>query len=276
MTSTTKAHLSLLGTNIFFAINYTAVKYIINGGFIKPFGLNIVRVGITALLLWALYFFRPKKTIVAKKDYKRFFLCALSRHRDQPIAFYQRAFAHVFHSCVAADAYYADIMITFIAAWILKERLTNYKLIGLSLGIAGALVLILLKEKTGNPSEVMLGDIFIILNAISYTFYFVLVKPLMKEYDPIMVLRIVFSIGFFLMLPFCFREFTRIPWQAYSIKEFFVLALIVIGGTFLAYLLNIYGIKVLGASIAGAYIYSQPLFAAAIAVFFLGEELNAL
>jgi len=50
--------------------------------------------------------------------------------------------------------------------------------------------------------------------------------------------------------------------------------LIVLGGTFCAYLFNVYGIMVLGASTAGAYIYLQPFFAATIAMIFLKEQLS--
>ena len=37
---------------------------------------------------------------------------------------------------------------------------------------------------------------------------------------------------------------------------------------------SMYGIKQVGASVAGSYIYAQPVFAAAIAMFVLGEELT--
>ena len=274
MTTNAKAHLSLLGTNIFFAINFTAIKFLVNGGFVQPFGLNIIRVAVTAFLLWILFFFRPKKTVIAKKDYGRFFLCGLTGIAINQLLFVKGlSLTYSIHASLLMLI--TPIMITFIAAWVLKERLTNFKLFGLGLGIAGALVLILAKESSGDPSAVLLGDILVLINAVSYTLYFVLVRPLMKEYDPILVLRVIFSIGFFLMLPFCFKEFKEISWERYGLQEYAILALIVIGGTFLAYLLNIYGIKILGASTAGAYIYSQPLFAAAIAVFFLGETLNA-
>lgn len=272
LTQKTKAHLALLGTNIFFAINYTAIKYIINGGFIKPFGLNIIRVAVTSILLWGLYFLSPKKTIIHKKDYGRLFLCSLTGIAINQLLFIKGlSLTYSIHASLLMLT--TPILITIVAAWVLKEKVTIFKLLGLVLGVTGALVLLINKEKTGNPTDVFLGDIFIILNAISYAAYFVLVKPLMKTYDPIDIIRILFSIGFIVTLPFCYTEFTQIHWEIYSGKEFTLLALIIFGGTFCAYLFNIYGIKILGASVAGAYIYLQLIFAATIAIIFLGEEL---
>jgi drug/metabolite transporter (DMT)-like permease len=272
LTPKTKAHIALLITNIFFAINFTAVKFLINEGFLQSFGLNLIRVGITSILLWILFLFKPQKSNFEKKDYGRLFLCAITGIAINQLLFIKGlSLTYSIHASLLLLT--TPILITFIAAWLLKERINNFKLIGLGLGVAGAMLIILSKNKTGNPSDVLLGDIFIILNAISYTFYFVLVKPLMKEYNPIAILRMIFTIGFFMILPFCFNEFVAINWQMYSTKEFFILGLIVFGGTFFAYLFNIYGIKVLGASTAGSYIYSQPILAAIIAISFLGEEL---
>ena len=274
MTIKTKAHFALLATNIFFALNFTTVKYLINGGFIKPFGLNLIRVGVTAILLWVLYIFSKQKKAVAKKDWGKFALCAVTGIAINQLAFIKGlSLTYSIHASLLLLI--TPILITFIAAWVLKERLTNNKLIGLALGIGGALVLILTKDRSGNPGDVLKGDLLIILNAISYTLYFVLVKPLMLEYNPIAVLRIVFTIGFFMILPFCWSEFSQINWSIYSSKEYFTLAMIAIPGTFCAYLFNIYGIKNLGAAISGNYIYTQPLFAAALAIGFLGEELSA-
>ena len=271
--NTTKAHLSLLATNILFAINYTVVKHLINNGLVKPFGLNIIRVAVSAILLWIMFFFRPQKKVIQRKDYKRFFLCALTGIAINQLLFIKGlSLTYSIHASLLMLT--TPILITIIAAWLLKERLTNYKIAGLALGIAGAVVLVTAKENNGNGADVLLGDTFIILNAVFYTIYFVLVKPLMKEYDPVMVMRIIFTIGFFLMLPFCWKEFTEVPWKIYSAGDFINLGLVVIGGTFLAYLLNVYGIKVLGASIAGTYIYTQPVFAAIIAMLVLGEELT--
>ena len=50
---------------------------------------------------------------------------------------------------------------------------------------------------------------------------------------------------------------------------------IVVPGTFFAYIFNVYGIQKLNASKAGAYIYSQPVFAIIISMIFLNEQLSS-
>jgi drug/metabolite transporter (DMT)-like permease len=248
LNQTKLAHLALLGTNIFFAINFTAVKFLINAGFVQPFALNIIRVGITAILLWALYFFKPQKISILQKDYGRLFLCALTGIAINQLLFIKGlSLTTSIHASLLMLT--TPILITIIAAFILKERITSFKIIGLLLGIAGALVLILLRDSAvTNPKDILVGDILVIINAVSYTFYFVLIKPLMKIYPPIMVLRTVFTIGFFIMLPFCRQEFSVVPWHKFDTRAFAILALIVLGGTFCAYLFNIFGIKILGAA----------------------------
>jgi len=273
LNSRTKAHVALLGTNIFFAINFTAVKYLVNNGFIRSFGLNLVRVGITAGLLWILFLFKPVRSVIHKKDYGRFFMCALTGIAINQLLFVKGlSLTYSIHASLLMLT--TPILITFIAVWVLKERLNASKVTGLAIGIIGAGVLITARESSGNGNEILLGDIMLILNAMSYAFYFILVRPLMKAYEPITVIRMIFTIGFFLILPFCFKEFTEVPWQLFTFREYLILGLVIFCGTFLAYILNVYGIKILGASIAGAYIYSQPVFAALIAIIFLGEVLS--
>ena len=94
------------------------------------------------------------------------------------------------------------------------------------------------------------------------------------KYNPVQVIRIIFSIGFLMVVPFGKNEFVAMEWQSFGALEYTFLGLIVIGGTFLAYLFNVYSIKILGVSMAGTYVYSQPVFAAIIAIIFLKEPLE--
>jgi len=114
----------------------------------------------------------------------------------------------------------------------------------------------------------------IIINAISYSFYFILVKPLMERYSALHVIRWVFTLGFFMILPFCWNQTADISWSQLNGLQIFALFYVAVAGTFLAYYFNIYGIAKLGASITGSYIYTQPVFAVAIAIFAFAETLT--
>ena len=96
----------------------------------------------------------------------------------------------------------------------------------------------------------------------------------MQKYRPIIVIRWLFLIGFFIVLPFGAMQFSVIPWTAFTYKSWAALAFIVICVTFFTYLWNIYALRVLNASVAGAYIYLQPIFAAIISVLVMGEHVT--
>lgn len=267
------AHLGLIGTNLFFAINLSAVKYLTTGNFMQPFGMNVIRVGVSVLLFWMLYFFHPSQIKIDKKDTGRFILCALTGIAINQMLFLKGlSLTYSIHAVLLMLT--TPILITIIAAWILKEKLNIYKIAGLALGISGAVVLITARQSTGPGENVLLGDLLVIINAVSYTFYFILVKPLMLKYNPVQVIRLVFTYGLLMVLPFGWNEFVSINWETFGTIEYTCIGLITICGTFLAYLFNVYGIKILGASVAGAYIYIQPVFATIIAMIFLREQLE--
>ncbi len=225
----------------------------------------------TTMLLWILFLFNPKKEKIQKLHYKRFAICMILGIVVNQLLFIKGlSLTYSIHASLLMLT--TPIFITIIAAWLLKESINANKIIGLILGLSGAATLILARHNSGNGMNVVLGDIFVVINAICYSYYFVLVKPLMKRYNPITVIRTLFTYGTICALPFCWTEFSSTPWQHFTTEAFFILGLIVFGGTFCAYLFNLYGIKHLGPSVSGAYIYSQPLFASIIAMIFLGES----
>jgi drug/metabolite transporter (DMT)-like permease len=267
----TKAHAGLLATNIFFAINLSAVKYLTGNKLAGPYGINVIRIGICVLLFWLLFFSAPIKEEINKKDIPRFLWCALTALAINQMLF-MKGLSYTSAVHVALLFLITPILITFIAAWLLKEKVTTLKIIGLLIGFTGAVLLISTQSNSVKGNNVLLGDLLVIGSALAYTFYFILVKPLMQKYDTMSVMRWIFTFGLIMILPFGWNEFTQIKWQHYEINDYLLMFLIVVPGTFLAYVFNVHGIKVLGASIAGAYIYLQPVFAVVLATIFLKEE----
>lgn len=278
LTTTSKAHIAVLLTNLFFGINFSLVK-LISPNLVGPYALNILRVTGSLILMWSAWFWgrhlSKEKTVAAgieKKDIGRFAICGLTGVAINQTFFIKGlTITSTIHASLLMLC--TPLMITLLAFWILKERITTAKAIGIALGIGGASLLIISKDKGAGTSS-WEGDLLIITNAISYTFYFILVKPLMSRYPPQHVIRWVFTFGLLMILPVGAQQFTEIRWEAFQFTHIAALTFIVICGTYLAYSFTIYGIQHLGAGVTGSYIYTQPVFASMVAILFLHEVMT--
>ncbi len=273
MNNTTKAHLALLGANIFYGAGFSVAKYIMPR-LIQPNGFILIRVG-CAMLLFALSYFLGKnfRTIFDKKDYPRLIACAIFGVACNQLLFFKGLeLTSPIHASLMMLS--TPILVSIFAAYLLKEKFTSQKYLGLALGIIGSLILVSQAAKNNLAPDPILGNLFILLNAASYAIYLVIVKPLMQKYRPIIIIRFLFFIGFWIVLPFGFHDLQQINWQEFLPQEIAAVVFIVVGITFFTYLWNIYALKILSPSTAGAYIYSQPVFSAFIAILFLGEHIT--
>lgn len=270
MSKSYKAFSAALGANLIFGSSYTAVKYI-TPQYIHPFALNFVRVAITLTLFWILFLIKPGKIKFERKDFPRFVICALTGIVINQLFFIKGvSLTTVIHSSLLSLG--SPIFITIIAAFLLKEKFTLLKGLGLACGIGGASILVLMKDHTGAvASNMVLGDILVLINAISYAFYLVLVRPLMAKYSGIQVLRWIFTIGALGILPIGFPYLLEASWSSFDMSHWLVLTYVAVFATFVAYLLTVKSIALIGSSATGAFIYTQPVFAAVFAMIFAGE-----
>jgi len=265
--ATTKAHIAVLLTNFFFATNLSLVKHI-SPSMIGPYGVNLLRVGVTLVLFWLLWMFSKKDAGIDRKDIPRFVVCALTGVVINQMLFIKGlTLTSTIHAALLMLI--TPLLISVLALWWLREKFTYIKLLGLLLGVGGALLLILSRDASGVAS--VSGDLLILVNAISYAIYFIMVKPLTSRYTPLHVIRWVFTFGFVLIVPFSWQDAQQAAWQSATLSQWSALASVVICGTFLTYSFNSYSLKHLGAATTGSYIYTQPVFAAIIAALFLHE-----
>jgi drug/metabolite transporter (DMT)-like permease len=270
--SVIKPTLAVLGANLIFAANFSIVQFL-TPNFMGSFGLNLMRVFVATSLFWLIALFRKSKDSLAfkKEHLGRFLLCALTGIAINQLLFVKGlTLTSTIHASLLI--LFTPIAITVMAFFLLKEKLTIFSIAGLVAGIIGALLLVSEKENIRTGTNLILGDVFIILNAISYAFYFVLVRKLMAHYSPIHVLRWVFTFGTIMILPFGWQQFAAIQWSTFGWDVWKGCIFVTVGATFMAYLLNIFSLQQLGAAKTGSYIYTQPIFAAIIGVFILHEE----
>jgi drug/metabolite transporter (DMT)-like permease len=257
-----KAHAALLGANLIYGANYSLAKEVMPA-YIGPSGMIVLRVS-GAILLFGL-FWTLKPEIPKKEDLLRFVFCAITGVAVNQIMFFEGLnLTTPIQASIILTA--NPILVLVAAAIIAKERITYTKSFGILLGLIGAAILILRRDNSAVGNNVMLGNFFIFVNALSYSVYLVLVRKLMRTYRVITVMFWVFLPGFLFVLPFGWQEFSMVEWSKIPTPAIWILFFIVVGTTFLAYLLNAYALVTVSASVVSAYVYLQPFLAAAIAI----------
>ena len=268
--NTYKAHLALLGANLIYGVNHIIAKGIMPNK-IGPSAFIFLRVLGAGILFWIIKSFIKEK--VEKKDFRLLLICGLFG-----VATNQLLFFHGLNLTSPIDASIiitaVPVMVVIFSAILLKEKITSNKIIGITIGAIGAVLLVWYGKSAVGTSSV-LGNIFVLINACSYALYLVLVKPLMKKYNPITVVTWVFLFGFLFVFPIGLKDAITTDYSAFTLDTYLTVTFVIIGTTFLAYLFNIYALTKVSPSVNGSYIYLQPVISfimVAIYAFALGHE----
>ncbi len=221
---------------------------------IGPSALVVIRLIGAGFLFWMIKLFI--KEAIDKKDYLRIVLCGLLGAAINMLLFF-----HGLSLTSPIDASIIStsipVMVLIFSAFILKERITNYKLVGITIGGLGAFLLVWFGNKTEGTSS-LLGNLMVFGNTCCYALYLVLIKPLMIKYNPISIISWVFLVGFIFVLPFGIDDVIHTNFEAFTLQTYLGVGFVIIGTTFLTYLFNIYALQHVASSVAGSYVYLQP------------------
>ncbi|MBQ4819016.1 DMT family transporter [Aquimarina sp. MMG016] len=251
-----KAHVALLSVNIIYGANYLIAKGLMPNK-IEASALVFLRIGGAGILFFILKYFIKEK--VDKKDLKLLVLCGLlGVCMNQMFSMNGLSLTSPVDASIIVTA--IPIFTVIISYFILKEPLTTQRILGVTLGALGAVLLIYLGN-SGLGSGSLLGNVFVFINALSYAFYLVLVKPLMQKYKPITVICWVFLFGFIFMFPFGIKQLVTTDFAGFAFPNWTALFYVIVGPTFLAYLLNMFALQYVKPTVSGSYIYIQPAVA---------------
>lgn len=274
MNNRTLALLAAFGASTIYGINHTIAKGLMPT-YIEPFGLILLRVTGAAILFWLLSIWGPKEKI-DPKDWKRIIVCAIFGMVINMLMFFKGlSLSTPINSSVIITL--SPIIVFILSALLISEKITLKRSIGILIGFAGALILVLYGHETrADAPNIPLGNTLFIINATSYAIYLVLVKPLTAKYHAITLMKWLFLIAIFINLPVTLGEFTAVQWSQLPFEAIWKMTFVVLGTTFLTYLLNIYALKELKASTIGAFIYLQPIIAIVFALFSGADQLNLI
>ena len=259
---------------ILYGLNYTFAKTVMNENFVKPFALTVLRVGGAAILFWLVSVFLPKEKI-ERKDYFKFFIAALFGVGINML-FFLKGVELTTPIHASAIMTITPVIILILSSFVLKEKVTILKIIGVALAFSGALALTLFGDSERSADNILLGNTFILLNALSYSVYVILIKQLTAKYHPFTFIKWLFLFGFFMVLPFGYNELQEIQWQSFTPYVSFSVLFVVVGATFGTYLLNPMALNKLKASTVGVFIYLQPVIAGLFALIMGVDSIDTL
>ena len=256
------SHISLFVANLIYAINYIVAKDVMPE-YISPKGFILLRV-LGASLLFLLIHKLFIKERVRKKDLRLLLVCSLFGVVINMLCFFEGL-------SITSPINASLIMImTPLIVYVLSlvffiERLSYSGFLGVVLGLLGACILITngMSFQLNNR-----GDILVLLNALSYSLYLILIKSMMKKYHPITVLKVLFVIGTIIITPIAWNDIVILNWSHLPLIIILKGVFVIIFTTCVAYFLNIFSLKHLPSSTVAFYIYLQPLLATLIAVVF--------
>lgn len=265
MRNTTKAHLALFFVNALYGANNIIAKDVMPA-YLTPNVFIAFRVLGAAFLFWLVSFF-TKREKVERKDLIKLAICGVFG-----VAVNQLCFFHGLNHSSAINSGIImtlnPIMVAIMAFFILKESLNSIKIVGIIIGATGAIFLAL--QSDGTDGSTVFGDILLFINALSYAIYLILVKPLMQKYSALTVTTYVFTFGamYVFLFPHTLMDFSTTNFSVIPSDVWMRIAYVVVGVTFFTYLLTMYAMKFVSATVTSTYIYLQPVLVIVFAYLF--------
>lgn len=157
------------------------------------------------------------------------------------------------------------------------ERFSKYRLLGVLLGMGGAVGIIMSSSSRGGgmaTSTNIWGNIMILGCAFISAIYMVWFKTLLKKYDPVTLLRWVFCIAAVIVIPIGFRSVVHTDFHSFDRRVWAAIAYLVVLPTYLPNLLLTTALRSVTPTITSIYTYVQPTVAVGLSVAMGLDTLN--
>jgi len=258
------ALIAVFMVQLLYGLTFTFAKDVISGGFIRPFGFILIRIAGATALFWLFSFLGPKEKI-ERKDYLTFFYAAIFGVALNMLTFFKGLeFTTPIHGSVIMIT--VPIIVLVLSSFYLKESITKLKIFGVILGFSGALVLSIYGKSSLEGDNILLGNLLVFINAVSYSIYIIIVKKLTNKYHPFTFIRWLFLFGLIMVIPFGYNDLVATKFSEFTLYITFSVLFVTVGATFGTYLLNPLALKHLKASTVSTFIYIQPVIAGVFAI----------
>jgi len=267
-------HLALAAAQVGFGLFPVFGAIVFGPGGVSPLGVGTWRIGAGGLILGVIAIaLHGRAALPQRRDLTRFFWCALLG-----VVINQGMFLVGLSRSTPMNAGLVMSMIpvfTFaIAAAVGQERFSALRAAGVLIALVGMAPLLF---GDGGGARILAhygpGNLLMVGNALSYSIYLVIAKPLTERYPALVILAWNYVLSF-VALPF-FASGAKLLPDPGATSAWWSLAFIIAFPTVISYLLAMVGLARVRASTTAIYVYSQPLIAGIASWLVFGEEPTA-
>ena len=274
MKTRTLALIAVSIATIIYGVNYTIAKDVMPT-YVKPYAFILLRVSGATIIFWILSLF-IKSQKIEKQDYKKIALASFFGIALNMLSFF-KGLSLTTPISASVMMVTSPIMVLLFSFLILKSKIIQRQIIGIGIGLIGAILLIVYGNTTNeNASNVALGNFLVFVNATSYGLYLVLVKNLISKYNPLVFIKWLYLFGLIFIIPFGLSEMGDINWVSMPTSIYLKIGFVILFTTCITYLFNLYGLSKLKPTTVSVFIYLQPVIASTYALLVGSDSLNLI
>ncbi len=265
-----KGHAAIFLANTIFGLGVPVSKALLDS-WVTPMGYMASRSFFASIIFWLIACFLPKEHVERKDLMVILFGGLLGFVISQSLTAWALDFTTpVYFSLIAA---LTPVGVMLMAALFIGEKITWIKVLGVILGIVGALLMLVKGWQAGAGKNDVLGIFLAILSVLTWAIYLIVTRKVSQKYSSVTQMKWVFLISAIVTVPIAMPEFgaqalysSAVNWE--GIAE---MAFLVLGATVLGYFLIPVAMKTLHATTVSIYTNLQPIVASMVAIF-VGQD----
>lgn len=269
----TKAHLGLILSNLIWALNYPFYK-IIMPHYMSPYALATWALTLAGILALISFAFSPLER-VQRSDVFKLLGAAILMGITKKL-FLMLGIQHTSPIDASIIVTLGPILVLVISVLFMIDKFTLKKIIGMILGLAGTITVIVSHSGPDTVSAKLSGSILVFLGIFSSSFSMVWLKEVIMRYKPITILRWIYPIAMVIMWPIGIESIIHTDYAAIPTHVWWMIAYAVIMPTFGPNYLLIFSLHYVKPTISSIYFYLQPVIAIGISMMMGLDQLSWL
>lgn len=273
-TTVQKAYIALIIANIIWGAASPIFKWSLEN--IPPFTLAFWRFFLGLFLLLAYLRGKAALPTKTKKDLAQLILYAVFGITINIIFFFWGLrLTYAINSPVISSA--QPILTLFFAMLFLREKFIWKKFLGMILGVAGILVIVIQPLLQVGIDGSLIGNIFLVIATVAVVGQNIVGKDAFKKQPPVTLTFWAFVIGAASFLPLAIYEYATIPrlYQSLNFQGYAGVAFGAIFSSTLGYTLYAWGLSKISASETALFTYVDPIAGTILAFFLLHEPITS-